>query len=96
MIITSLDNPKIKYLSSLNKAKERKKEQKFIVEGKHLVDEAKKQNVLIEAYSIEEKEGYIQVTPSIMKKSPIQIHLYLKLDYVKCSIKRNYLTSYYF
>ena len=68
MIITSLDNPKIKYLSSLNKAKERKQEQKFIVEGKHLVDEAKKQNVLIEAYSIEEKEGYIQVTPSIMKK----------------------------
>ena len=68
MIITSLDNPKIKYLSSLNKAKERKQEQKFIVEGKHLVDEAKKQNVLIEAYSIEEKEGYIQVAPSVMKK----------------------------
>ena len=57
MIITSLDNPKIKYLSSLNKAKERKQEQKFIVEGKHLVDEAKKQKALIEAYSIEEKEG---------------------------------------
>ena len=68
MIITSLDNPKIKYLSSLSKAKERKQEQKFIVEGKHLVDEAKKQNVLIEAYSIEEKEGYIQVAPSVMKK----------------------------
>ena len=42
MIITSLDNSKIKYLSSLSKAKERKQEQKFIVEGKHLVDEAKK------------------------------------------------------
>lgn len=68
MIITSLDNPKIKYLASLSKAKERKQEQKFIVEGKHLVDEAKKQNVLIEAYSIEEKEGYIQVSPSVMKK----------------------------
>ena len=68
MIITSLDNPKIKYLASLSKAKERKQEQKFIVEGKHLVDEAKKQNVLIEAYSIEKKEGYIQVSPSVMKK----------------------------
>lgn len=68
MIITSLDNPKIKYLASLSKAKERMQEQKFIVEGKHLVDEAKKQNVLIEAYSIEEKEGYIQVSPSVMKK----------------------------
>ena len=68
MIITSLDNPKIKYLASLSKAKERKQEQKFIVEGKHLVLEAQKQNVLIEAYSIEEKEGYIQVSPSVMKK----------------------------
>ena len=68
MIITSLDNPKIKYLASLSKAKERKQEQKFIVEGKHLVDEALKQNVLIEAYSIEKKEGYIQVSPSVMKK----------------------------
>ena len=68
MQITSLDNPKIKYLAKLNTAKIRKKEGKFIVEGKHLVTEAKMQNVLIEAYSIEDKEGYIQVTPAIMKK----------------------------
>ena len=68
MIITSLDNPKIKYLSKLKDSKTRKKESKFIVEGAHLVDEARKQNVLLEAYSTEEKEGYIQVTEAIMKK----------------------------
>lgn len=68
MQITSLENPKIKYLTKLNTSKFRKSEGKFIVEGKHLVTEARMQNVLIEAYSIEEKEGYVQVTPAIMKK----------------------------
>ena len=68
MIITSHDNPKIKYLSKLNQSKFRKNEGKFIVEGKHLVEEAKRQNVLLEAYSTIEKEGYIVVTPQIMKK----------------------------
>ena len=68
MLITSLDNPKIKYLCKLIKPSVRKKEGKFIVEGKHLVKEAKLKDLLIEAYSIEEKEGYIQVTESIMKK----------------------------
>ena len=68
MLITSLDNPKIKYLCKLEKSSFRKKEGKFIVEGKHLVKEARLKDLLIEAYSIEDKEGYIQVTESIMKK----------------------------
>ena len=68
MIITSLDNPKIKYLAKLNQAKNRKALGEFIVEGKHLVKEAKSQNVLIEAYSTEEMDGYITVTSQIMKK----------------------------
>ena len=68
MLITSLDNPKIKELSKLLTAKYRKKEKKFIVEGAHLVDEARKCGVLLEAYSLEEKEGYIQVTSQIMNK----------------------------
>ena len=55
-MLTSLDNPKIKALMKLKKAKERKKEKKFIVEGPHLVEEAKKLNLLIEAFSIDEKE----------------------------------------
>lgn len=68
MLITSLDNPKIKYLSKLNQSKFRKSEKKFLVEGKHLVLEAKRQNVLLEAFSIEEKDGYTGITPQIMKK----------------------------
>lgn len=68
MLITSLDNPKIKYLAKLNQSKFRRAEGKFIVEGKHLVEEAKRQNVLVEAYSTIEKDGYIQITPQIMKK----------------------------
>ncbi|MCR5231222.1 MAG: RNA methyltransferase [Acholeplasmatales bacterium] len=68
MIISSVDNPKIKYLCKLNKASFRKKEGKFIVEGKHLVKEARLKKILIEAYSIEEKEGYITVSDNVMKK----------------------------
>lgn len=68
MDIISENNPKIKELSKLNMAKYRKELKQFIVEGKHLVDEARKANLLIEAYSIEEKEGYIIISESAMKK----------------------------
>ncbi len=67
-MITSLENEKIKYLVKLKTSKYRKKEQRFIVEGAHLVDEARKNNLLIEAYSINEREGYIGVTKSVMDK----------------------------
>ncbi|MDE6241219.1 MAG: RNA methyltransferase [Anaeroplasmataceae bacterium] len=67
-MISSMDNLKIKSLLKLKQAKYRKQEQKFIVEGTHLVSEARMAGVLIEAYSIEEKEGYIQVSEGIMKK----------------------------
>ena len=68
MKITSFDNPKIKYLVKLNKASFRKEEKKFIVEGPHLVKEARLKGVLLEAYSIEEKEDYIEIPEVIMKK----------------------------
>lgn len=67
-MITSLDNPKIKLLMKLKMPKYRKKEGMFLVFGNHLVIEAKDKNLLIEAYSIYEKEGYIQISESIMKK----------------------------
>lgn len=67
-MITSLENPKIKYLLKLSMAKFRKKEGKFIVEGKHLVDEARKLGILEEAYCITEQEGYIELSKSIMQK----------------------------
>ena len=61
-MIISDNNSKIKELEKLNMSKYRKKLQMFIVEGKHLVEEAKNANLLIEAYSIQEKEGYIQIS----------------------------------
>lgn len=63
-----MDNQKVKYLLKLDNSKTRKKEKKFIVEGKHLVDEARKKGVLVETYSIEEKEGYVTFSKEIMKK----------------------------
>ncbi|MDE7385133.1 MAG: RNA methyltransferase [Anaeroplasmataceae bacterium] len=67
-MISSMDNSKIKTLLKLKQSKYRKQEQEFIVEGTHLVSEARLANVLIEAYSIEEKDGYIQVSEAVMKK----------------------------
>ena len=67
-MISSIENPKIKLLIKLKQGKYRKSEKMFIVEGAHLVKEAMLAGVLIEAYSINEQEGYIQVSESVMKK----------------------------
>lgn len=48
MVITSLDNDKVKYYIKLKDRKYRKKEKKFIVEGMHLVLEAYKNNIVEE------------------------------------------------
>ncbi len=55
-MIQSLENSKVKLLYKLKSAKYRRKEQLFVVEGAHLVDEAQKAGVLIEAYSTIERE----------------------------------------
>ena len=68
MLITSLENSKIKEISKLLTTKYRKKEKKFLVEGAHLVKEARACGILLEAFSLDEKEGYTQVTPQIMSK----------------------------
>ena len=67
-MITSVENSKVKEISKLKLAKYRKSEQKFIVEGSHLVEEARNANVLLEAFSIEEKQGYTTLSPVVMKK----------------------------
>lgn len=68
IMIESLENSKIKFLLKLKLSKYRKSEQKFICEGAHLVQEARNAGLLIEAYSLEDKEGYIQVSVPVMKK----------------------------
>ena len=51
MIIESKENKKIKYLNKLRNTKFMNEEKKFIVEGNHLVNEAKLSNLLLETYS---------------------------------------------
>ena len=92
MIITSLDNPKIKYLASLSKAKERKQEQKFIVEGKHLVDEAKKSGLLEEVILFDDNYDFdkkLIVSEKVMKKLSFQDSLPSIMGV--CKIKDNKL-----
>lgn len=48
MIITSLENEKIKNLVKLKDRKYRKKENKFLIETEHLVNEALKENIVEE------------------------------------------------
>lgn len=67
-MISSLDNSKVKYLTKLNNSKHRKIEKKFIVEGKHLVDEARKYGLLEEAFSINDLKGYTLVSVPVMNK----------------------------
>ena len=66
-MVLSDNNQKIKDLIKLNMPKYRKELQMFIVEGPHLVNEAREANLLIEAFSIEEKAGYTQISEKTMK-----------------------------
>lgn len=70
MIITSTENNKIKELCKLNNKKSRMDRGLFIVEGEHLVDEALKNNILKEVYSLNEMNysNEIIVSSSVMKK----------------------------
>ena len=73
MLITSLENVKIKELVKLQKKKYRDITNKYIIEGMHLVSEAYKKGV-IEELIIKENEKvpfnlpYINVTEEVMKK----------------------------
>lgn len=70
MIITSLNNKKIKYLTKLNQKKYRN--DTFLVEGKHLVEEAYKKNlvkllIVLEDYKLDNVDT-IKVSYDVMKK----------------------------
>ncbi|XMB87024.1 RNA methyltransferase [Mycoplasmatota bacterium WC44] len=53
-MIQSMSNNKVKELNKLNKKKHRLEEGKFLVEGYHLVEEAKKAGYLLEVLSTED------------------------------------------
>ncbi len=63
-----MEKEKLKNIIKLKQKKYRDLENKFIVEGKHLVEEASKTDLIIEKYSLFEKEGYIKLKEDEMKK----------------------------
>lgn len=68
MKITSMHNDLVKFWVSLKNKKVRDKERKFIVEGDHLIDEARKNNLIEYVIScIDENTEYF-VTKEIMEK----------------------------
>lgn len=73
MIITSLTNQEVKYLDKLKQRKYREKEKKFLVEGEHLVEEARKKSVLEKIIVLENTKfdfdiPKLVVTKEVMKK----------------------------
>ena len=75
MLITSLDNKKIKKYASLKNSKERYLEKLFLVEGMHLCEEAYKNNLLVDILVLENNElnfnydkEITYVTNNILKK----------------------------
>ncbi len=68
MIITSLENNKIKSISKLNKKKYRDIEAKFIVEGEHLVLEAYKKGCLEEVLMLENYQLKLNIPSTLVSK----------------------------
>ena len=68
MVITSVENNKIKELSKLKESKYRKKNNQFIVEGYHLVEEANKYNRLEEVFLLEDIPYEIDVPCTYVSK----------------------------
>lgn len=66
-MIESVNNEKIKKYAKLNEKKYRDLEGLFIVEGSHLIEEAIKKGVLVEAFSIDGSIGTM-VSESVMRK----------------------------
>ncbi len=67
-MITSLTNERVKELVKLNTSKGRKEAKLFIVEGKHLVSEAKALGIVKEIYTIDENLEGTLVSEAVMRK----------------------------
>lgn len=65
-VITSLDNKRIKNLSKLLIKKYRDEEEKFLVEGEHLVEEAYKAGVLLEVIKCSDYEREFDVPTTLV------------------------------
>jgi TrmH family RNA methyltransferase len=65
-MIESLNNDRIKEYTKLNQKKYRDDTNMFIIEGTHLVEEAFKNNIVVDAFSLDDK--YTKVSEEVMKK----------------------------
>lgn len=68
MEITSLQNEKVKYWVSLKEKKNRDKEQKFLIEGEHLIKEAEEKGLIDSYISVVDQNKDYFVTKEIMQK----------------------------
>lgn len=68
MKVTSIHNDNVKYWVSLKNKKIRDKERKFIVEGDHLIEEARKNNLIEYIISCVDEDADFYVTKEIMEK----------------------------
>ena len=68
MKLTSMHNDLVKFWVSLKNKKVRDKERKFIVEGDHLIDEARKNNLIEYVISCVDENAEYFVTKEIMEK----------------------------
>ena len=72
MVITSLDNQKVKDVVKLQSKKYRDLTNSFVVETEHLVEEAKKAHIVKELFLVEDefvdRDDVYFVTPEVMKK----------------------------
>lgn len=68
MVITSVNNEKVKYWASLKLKKNRDKDKCFLIEGNHLIKEAKEKGLVISTISITDTNADFFVTREIMEK----------------------------
>ena len=68
MVITSVNNEKVKYWNSLKLKKNRDRDKCFLIEGDHLIKEAKEKGLVINTISINDNNADFLVTKEIMKK----------------------------
>ena len=72
--ITSLQNEHVKYWNNLKNKKFRDQEKKFIIEGDHLINEAKKNNIPMETSGLSD-DCFYKVTKDILKKISNQVSI---------------------
>ena len=73
-MITSLTNEKVKEYAKLNQNKYREEKGLFIVEGPHLVEEAKNLNLLVEVITTTDEYEGLLVSEAVMKKISNTVH----------------------